>query len=230
MKTKSIRSRVNFTLIELLVVIAIIAILASMLLPALGKAKEKGQKIACANNMKQLSNAVNQYVGDYDGWVISASWRSAADKDLKWPFPLLPYVEYKGGVFECPSSLRENSNRKLADTIDPTKVSDLTFIYIGIGYNYTNTWGDRYSYQKLTQIENLGAVFLCDSFGCPSTNPSLDGKYAYAVNPTSSERQVSGRHGGFANVLFFNWSVGAKSKALLDASTQKNGIWWRQYK
>jgi prepilin-type N-terminal cleavage/methylation domain-containing protein/prepilin-type processing-associated H-X9-DG protein len=85
--------RAGFTLIELLVVIAIIAILASLLLPALAKAKEKGKRIACLNNLKQMDLGSQLYAQDNEGHLIADSLgappgvRNNADDDLNWLYP-----------------------------------------------------------------------------------------------------------------------------------------------
>lgn len=212
-----------FTLIELLVVIAIVALLAGMLLPALGKARETGRRISCVNKMKQIGVASFMYSGDYNEYIAPYNVPSA----YYWFQYLAPYFQREinwvtaYSEYECPSD-------KYAWKVS----SGFCDIEPSYGWNLLTT-GARQIRQS--RIRNLSQKVL---FG--ETWHILEGRSDYSKyvfcngDAPSPSTGCFWRHGNAGNVGYADGSVRTSSaKDLIDlnrnATDNRNARWELAY-
>jgi prepilin-type N-terminal cleavage/methylation domain-containing protein/prepilin-type processing-associated H-X9-DG protein len=106
------RKRTGFTLIELLIVIAIIAILAAILFPVFGRARENARRTSCASNLKQVGTGLIQYMQDFDGWQMGSEIVVDGTKIRSWPSLMYPYIK-NAQVFQCPSAEESATTRSI---------------------------------------------------------------------------------------------------------------------
>jgi prepilin-type N-terminal cleavage/methylation domain-containing protein/prepilin-type processing-associated H-X9-DG protein len=225
MKTLSLVRTRGFTLIELLVVIAVIALLMSILIPGLERAKRQTRAVICRSNLHQWGLIFSMYGGDNNNKITTAG------KDGYWLVASRPYlrvIAQSGGtsqhkLYLCPMAT------KTLDEGGRNPHSAWQYGYYGV--NYVGSYGFNawvYNYEDRDWYQDRPARDMWRSFnvkgtnsipvllacywggGCPDDTdqpPAYSGEAWPSGHADEIKRFCLNRHDGFVNCLFLDWSV-----------------------
>ena len=207
------KRRGAFTLVELLVVIGIIALLISILLPALNKARRASQAVACASNLRQIGMAFQLYANDRQQWypmnigTNTYFWPPSSDSTTLWYAYIAPYLGWNGDTsvngFIYPRVLDCPAYDRTADVTWASTAANWTFV----SYGYNDVYFGNFSFSNPTtqsrtfkrgQIQRPAEKFLVMDSLYTLTRWYTVGTDPYPIQP---------RHDKRCNVLFADGHV-----------------------
>lgn len=224
-----------FTLVELLVVIAIIGILASLLLPALGKAKATAQRIGCAGNLRQVGQQIMFYVDDYNGYGPVVGFNDLANV-LAGAYITSSYgasdarADQRGikGIYLCPAS-------NLVPGCTMYKTSYVLTVTNWLVSGQGGGWygGATYTSSRRFSHINTSSVIVVEGpqalawgvYASANLGGWVDVYRANNVWPTSASYGPYVNHGGMGNFLFTDCSVQALNRMTRFGDTLATTEW-----